>query len=230
MDLAASQSFRRGAASRADVEVMFTPIRKGAFSWSTPDPADDWMMVGHLFVRETGIVFVDPPRVPGLVEAATKLGKPEAVLLTTQAHTRASNFISKRLGIPLYLPEQNQDAIDQWEIARVKAMKQFEVYRPGDVLGFEAHKFGEDYALLSDNMELLIGDNAVGDSNGNVVLAPDWFPQGPPYSGPEAYSQRFRDSIKSAFKEIVKSTGATSLLASHGYDVIGNLQSRANEL
>ena len=47
---------------------------KGALRWSTPDPADDWMMVGHLFVRETGVVFVDPPLVPGLVEAAKRLG------------------------------------------------------------------------------------------------------------------------------------------------------------
>ena len=211
-------------------EVMLTPIREGAFRWSTPDPADDWMMVGHLFVRETGIVFVDPPLVPGLIEAASRLGKPEAVLLTTQAHTRASNFISKRLSIPLYLPEQNQDAIDAWELARVKAMKQFEVYRPGDVLGFKAHKFGEDYALLSNNKELLIGDNAVGDSNGKIVLAPDWFPKGPPYSGPDAYSQGFRDSIKKTFKEIAMRTGATSLLASHGYDVIGSLQERAREV
>jgi hypothetical protein len=209
---------------------MLTPVRKGAFRWSTPDPADDWIMVGHLFVRETGIVFVDPPLIPGLVEAASRLGKPEAVLLTTQAHTRASNFISTRLNIPLYLPEQNQDSIDQKEIVKVKEIKQFEVYHTGDVLGFTAHKFGEDYALLSDNKELLIGDNAIGDSSGNVILAPDWFPQGPPYSGPGAYSQRFRDSIKKAFKEIVMSTGATSLLASHGYDVIGTLQAQADIL
>ena len=213
-----------------EYNALLTPVREGAFRWQTPDPADDWMMVGHLLVRESGVVFVDPPLIPGLVEAASKLGKPEAVLLTTQAHTRASNFISRRLNIPLYLPEQNQEAMDQWEIARVKAMEQFEVYRSGDVLGFKAHKFGEDYALLSDNKELLIGDNATGDKNGNVVLAPDWFPQGPPYSGPEAYSQRFRDALKKAFKEIVVSTGATSLLASHGYDVIGTLQAQASNL
>ena len=75
---------------------MFTPIREGAFRWSTPDPADDWMMVVHLFIRESGVVFVYPPNVPGLLEAAGRLGKLEAVLLTEQNHTRASRFIAKR--------------------------------------------------------------------------------------------------------------------------------------
>src|SRR5713101_8804456 len=88
-----------------EVGTMFTPIREGVFRWSTPDPADDWMMVGHLFVRETGVVLVDPPMVPGLLEAAVRLGKLEAVLLTEQNHTRASRFIAKRAGIPVYLPE-----------------------------------------------------------------------------------------------------------------------------
>lgn len=38
--------------------------------------------------------------VPGLLEAAAKLGRLEAVLLTEQNHTRASRFIAERAGIP----------------------------------------------------------------------------------------------------------------------------------
>src|SRR5215467_10149588 len=96
-------------------EAVLTPARDGAFRWSTPDPADDWMMVGHLFVRETGVVFVDPPLVPGLVEAARKFGKPEAIVLTTQNHTRGSNYISKKADVRVYLPEQIPDAVDPGE-------------------------------------------------------------------------------------------------------------------
>src|ERR1700758_5116812 len=104
---------------------MFTPIREGAFRWSTPDPADDWMMVGHLFVRESGVVFVDPPLVPGLVEAATRLGKPEAILLTTKNNVRGSNYISKRAGVPVYLPEQIPDSVDSIEAVKVKQLGNF---------------------------------------------------------------------------------------------------------
>lgn len=209
---------------------MLTPIREGAFRWSTPDPADDWMMVGHLFVRETGIVFVDPPLVPGLLEAVGRLGKPEAVLLTTQNHMRASKYISKRMGIPLYLPEQIPESVDSKEAVKLKELGQFETFKPGSVLGFQAYKFIEDYALLSDKEELLVGDNAIGDANGNVILAPDWFPTGPPYEGPEAYSDRFRERLKAIFKEIVKNSRATSLLSSHGCDVYGDLQTKVDEL
>jgi len=210
---------------------MFTPVRKGVYRWSTPDPADDWMMVGHLFVRDTGIVFVDPPLIPGLVDAATKLGEPEAVLLTTQNHTRAAAFMHKRTGIPAYLPEQDPNSLDPREAAKVKDIGDFETYKAGSILGFQAFKFGSEHVLLTDEKELLFGDIAMGDEEGNVLLWPDWYTPGPPY---DSYSKELRDSdrkeIKEAFKDLVRRTGATSLLASHGYDVLGNLQVKANIL
>ena len=212
---------------------MYTPIRKGLFRWSTPDPADDWMMVGHLFVRDTGVVFVDPPMVPGLLEAAHSLGRLEAVLLTEQNHTRASRFIAKRAGIPVYLPETIPDAVEPWETARVKQIGDYNVYKAGSVLGFQAYKFGDDYALLSDEKELLVGDNARGDAKGNILIFPEWFKlytPGPPYPDPEDFPSEFRDSLRKQFKDIVTITGALSLLASHNYDIIDGLQGCASEL
>ncbi|WGO50146.1 MAG: hypothetical protein JRM93_04770 [Nitrososphaerota archaeon] len=210
---------------------MFTSIRDGAFSWSTTDPADDWVMVGHLFVRKTGVVFVDPPLVPGLIDAAAKFGKPEAVLLTTQNHTRAAAFLRKRAGIPAYLPEQDPNSVDPREAVKVKGIGDFEIYRAGSVLGFRAYKSGSEHVLLTEEKELLTGDIAAGDRKGNLLLWPDWYTQGPPY---DAYSKELKDSerkeIKEAFKALVKRTRAGSLLASHGHDIIGNLQARASKL
>ena len=156
------------------------------------------------------------------------MGKPEAVLLTTQNHIRGSNYISKRTGIRVYLPEQIPDAVDSAEAVKAKQLGNFEVYGTSNVLGFQAFKFIEDYALLSDENELLVGDNAAGNLDGKVVLWPYWYLSGPPYSDPS--SQAFKDRLKGAFKEIVKNTGATSLLASHGHDVHGSLQEQASNL
>jgi len=189
------------------------------------------MMVGHLFVRDKGIVFVDPPLIPGLVDAAAKLGEPKAVLLTTQNHTRATAFLHKRTGITAYLPEQDPNSLDPREAAKVKDIGNFETYKAGSILGFEAYTFGSEYILLTDEKELLLGDIAMGDSDGNVILWPDWYTPGPPY---DSYSKELKDSdrkeIREGFKTLVNRTGATSLLASHGYDIIGSLQAKASEL
>lgn len=118
--------------------------------------------------------------------------------------------------------------MDSAEAVKVKQLGNFELYRTGSVLGFKAFKFIEDYALLSDGKELLVGDNAAGNGDGKAVLWPYWYLSGPPYSDPS--SQAFKDRLKSEFKEIVKNTGATSLLASHGHDVHGSLQEQASNL
>jgi hypothetical protein len=101
------------------------------------------------------------------------------------------------------------------------------------VLGFQAFKFGDDYALLTDRKELLVGDNPKGNHKGNVLILPEWFmlyTSGLPYPNSQDFSQGFRDSLRAQFKEIVKATGATTLLASHDYDITGSLQERAYEL
>lgn len=189
------------------------------------------MMVGHLFIRDSGIVFIDPPLIPGLIDTAAKLGKPKAVLLTTQNHTRATAFMRKRGGIPAYLPEQDPNSVDPREAVKVKDIGDFETYKAGRILGFQAYKFGSEHVLLTEEKELLVGDVATGDSKGNLMLWPDWYTPGPPY---ESYSKELKDSdrkeIKEAFKDLVKSSGATSLFASHGYDIIGNLQVQATKL
>ena len=210
---------------------MFNSVRERVYRWSTPDPADDWMMVGHLFVRDSGIVFVDPPLIPGLIEAANKLGKPEAVLLTTQNHTRAAAFLHKRTGMPVHLPEQDPNSLDPREAVKVKDIGDYDTYKTGSVLGFQSFRFGSEHVLLSDEKELLFGDIATGDYSGNVVLWPDWYTPGPPY---DSYSKELKDSdrkeIREAFKDLVRRTGATSLLASHGHDIVGGLQEAARSL
>ena len=210
--------------------MMLTKIREGAFSWSTPDPANDWMMVGHLLVRDSGVVFIDPPLVPGLLDAVTKLGKPEAIILTTLYHTRATRYISKNTGVRAYLPDQDPRAIDEKEAPKVKEIDDFESYKPGSVLGFHAYMLGDDFALMSDMKELLIGDKAVGDSKGDVKLWPYWYNHSPADPRPEDVSQGIKDRLRKEFKDLVMTTGATSLLASHGYDIVGSLQDRAKEL
>ena len=212
------------------LSFVLTPVRKGAFSWFTPDPAEPWMMVGHLFVRDSGVLFVDPPLIPGLVEAAVRLGKPEAVLLTTQNHSRASKYIARKTGVTIYLPEQNENDVDPREVITIKDFGKYETFNEGKVLGFQVYKFGVDYALLSEEKELLVGDNAIGDINGNVLTAPVWFPRETPEEPTDSNYMEFKTMMIKEIKDIVKKSGATSLLPSHGYDIIGDLKQKVDAL
>lgn len=201
---------------------MFDIVRKEVFRWATPDPADDWMMVGHIMVRDSGCVLVDPPLVPGLVESVMKLGKLEAIILTTQNHTRGTRYTSSKTGASVYVPEQDENTIDPKELLALKAIGDFERYKVGRVLGLETFKFMDDYAILTDKKELFVGDNAVGNEKGEIVLAPEWFPGDSKYPPDE--------KAHAAFKELVKKTGAMTLLSSHGTNVYGKLQEQANKL
>ena len=74
---------------------MFTPVRKDVWRWGTPDPEGDWIMYGHLIVRDGKCVLIDPPLVPDLIESVDRIGKLEGVVLTTLDHTRGVKHICK---------------------------------------------------------------------------------------------------------------------------------------
>lgn len=209
---------------------MLLPVNKSVYSWSTPDPAEPWMMVGHLFIKDSGVVLIDPPLVPGLIEAVKRLGKLEAVVLTTQNHTRGTKYIAGKTGIPVYIPEQDSNSVDPREVINVKDLGKHETFSEGKVLYFESYKFGEDYALVSPAHEMLVGDNAIGDITGKLLPAPDWFYT---LTDEERKEQRvldFRKNIIGELKEIVRKSGAVSLLSSHGYDIIGDLGRKTEAL
>lgn len=203
---------------------------KNAFRWTTPDPADDWIQVGHIIIFDERVILIDPPLVPGLFDEISKLGKPEAVILTTQNHTRATAFLHKRYGLTAYLPDQDANSIDPREAVRVHDIGDYETYAGGDVLGLKAIKFGAEYCLATDDGIIAFGDNVTGDASGNIVLWPDWYTPGPPY---DAYLNEMnaseRNNFRNIFVNLVKETNGKTLLASHGYDIAENLQSRITD-
>ena len=85
---------------------MLYPVTRRVFRWSTPDPEWYWNMVGHLIFSNEGIIMIDPPNVPGLIDALKRLGNIEAVILTTADHLRAAPYFSWAYGVDIYLPRQ----------------------------------------------------------------------------------------------------------------------------
>ncbi len=213
---------------------MFIPVRRNVFRWGTPDPESDFIMFGHLIVGESGCILVDPPMVPDLLDYIGRLGKVEAVILTTHDHTRGAAHIAEQTGATLYLPDQTIDDVSPRAMDIHEQVSGYERYAEGNVLSFRAYRLKVDgdrrngmpsmneFALFTDRKELIVGDFAVGSEDGNLLVAPEWFPGSsryPPYG-----------TGRKLFKDLVRKTGATSLLASHGQDLFGNLGEQAEKL
>lgn len=200
---------------------MLSPVRRDVFRWGTPDPEGDWVMFGHLFARDSEIILIDPPLVPGLIQAISRIGKLSAIILTSQNHARGSKFIREKTGATVYVPDQDPRAVEPQDALAVKEIGQFEKYSTGKLLGFEVFKDFYDFALLTDNKEIIIADNAQGSADGRLLVYPEYVQHDPPNPPNE--------TVLREFKDLVKKTGAVSLLAGHGYNIYGNLQDLASK-
>lgn len=125
---------------------------------------------------------------------------------------------------------QNSESVGECEKLALKGMEESKPYREGEIPGFKAFRFDNDYALLSEVGDLLVGDNAVSDIHGKLIPAPDRFPGVPVEKLRSSPYVEFRSRILSRLKEIVKSTGATNFLGSHGYDIIGDLGKKVENI
>lgn len=201
---------------------MFEIVRKDVLRFGTPDPEDDWTMFGHLLVIEDELVLVDPPFVPGIIKALKRLGKVLGIIITTGNHTRGARYIAEKTGATIFLPEQDSEAVDAKGALAIKGIGSHETYSTGDLLGLKALKLTDEFALLTEKRELIVGDSAVGTLDGNVILTPEWFPHEPRYPG--------NPTVHEGFKKLVSDTGAKTLLASHGENIYGNLDKVSSKL
>ncbi len=85
---------------------MITWTTDAIGQWTTPDPEEELMMVGHVVKAEEGLVLVDPPVLPGLPRMLASFGAVRAIILTTHDHTRGSRYLSDLFGCPIYAPAQ----------------------------------------------------------------------------------------------------------------------------
>src|SRR2546425_8648449 len=195
-------------------------IRRELLRWGPLDPKGFLFMVGLFFDRTYKTTLFHPPLIPGLIESIARMGKPKAIILTSQNHARGSKYIREKTGATVYVPDQNPNAVEPQDALAVKEIGQFEKYSTGKLLGFEIFRDFNDFALLTDNKEIIIADNATGSADGKLLVFPEYIPHDPPHPA--------NATVLREFKDLVKKTGAVTLLAGHGYNIYGNLQDLAN--
>ena len=207
---------------------MLYPVSRSTFRWSTPDPNDNWLMIGHLLISGDEVILVDPPMVPGLTEAVSRLGKLESVILTTGDHIRGSVYLESRSGAHVYIPDQSENDIDEISSLMKKKLGKATEYKDGENLpgGVRSYRAVverrrsapslNEMMLLTPRGELLAGDIAMGSANGELLTRNEFY-----YEAPEPEDNAI---CLKAIERIIRKTEARTLLSSHGYDLVHNLQ------
>lgn len=213
---------------------MFTVLTNKLFRWGTPDPAYDWFMYGHLLVEGNSLTLIDPPVVPGLLENLRRMGEIEAIILTTLDHSRGAAYLVEKTGARLHVPDQTAEDVDPAAFRLLEEVKEHETYNEGEVSGLTAFRLKtagnrsigmpsmNEFALLTNDGELMIGDFASVSQTGKIKVAPEWFPS-------DGKAKTFSEGRR-IFRETVEKSGARSLVSSHGSYVLEDLQTAIEDL
>ena len=203
---------------------LLTPSLPALFRWATPDPEDDWMMVGHLLVTDAGVILVDPPLVPGLVEAVETLGGARGIVITTHDHSRGAAWLSRRFKLPVHVPAQADIAhLDRVGVSRRTP------YTDGDRLFdcmdairvrvvlpmWEDQTYVDEMILRFPGDAVATGDIVMGSTTGDLLGCPAGLVPNPDPTKVATSLEAFRKALPS---------GTATLLASHGVDLIRNLE------
>ena len=204
---------------------LMTPVMPGVWRWATPDPEDDWMMVAHLLETGSGVVLVDPPLVPGLAAAMDVLGGVAAIVLTTADHTRGARWLSPRFDCPVHVPAQgDRKRLQGGGVTRPVFYEDGEML-PGGLTAVRCRvpepvwtsdgSYIDEMMLVTAAGAVLTGDVVLGTEAGGLLAAPEGFTDDPK---PETARQSL-DAFRTALP-----SGAHTLLASHGADLVGTLE------
>ncbi|MHB1956179.1 MAG: MBL fold metallo-hydrolase [Sulfobacillus sp.] len=201
---------------------MITWITRAIGQWSTPDPEEELMMVGHVIKAEEGLVLVDPPVVPGLPRMLASFGAVRAIILTTHDHTRGSRYLSDLLGCPIYVPAQAERS--RLEVGRIDQPLWYEdaMVLPGDlvarriVVTLSGGRSYMDEMMLQAKGVLFMGDLVAGNPDGTLAVCPEQFP------GVDQLEQK-TDAVARA---LLGCTGFMPrlVLSGHGYPFSGDWQ------
>ncbi len=213
--------------------IPMTAVYPGVWRWETPDPEDDWMMVGHALATPTGVVLVDPPVVPGIQRVLAGFGSVLGVVLTTHDHLRGAEWFHRTMGAPVHLPQRS------YEQPGIRARLSWaRPYDDGDALpgGLAAHRIRVP-ALMWDEDGTYVDEMALTTPDGRALFTGDVVmgtPVGKLWACPEGLvlhpdPRKVAASVTSFRELLARHPSVHTLLASHGTDLIGSLAAAADQ-
>ena len=186
----------------------YATVRPGLFHWQGYEPAVKCDCSSTAIVTSSGLIFIDP--IPLDEEAlkemvAESFSAPAAVVLTSGNHQRESLDLAKRLGIPLFAPEDAGEDI----IADQR-------FRSGDsVAGMELIAlpgFGPGETAFLHEGTLIFGDALINLEPEGLRLLPE----------------KYREDKKRSLRSLValEELKPEVLLFAHGHPIIQSASSR----
>lgn len=213
--------------------TSMTAVYAGVWRWETPDPEDDWLMVGHALATPTGVVLVDPPVVPGIQSVLAVFGYVLAMVLTTHDHVRGAEWLHRTTGAPVHLPRPSYE--QPGTRARLSTARP---YDDGDELpgGLVAHRirvpglmwdddgtYVDEMALTTPDAGALLTDDVVmGGPAGQLWARPQGLVAHPDPSKVTASLTALRELLS-------RLPSVHTVLASHGTDLIGSVRAAADQ-
>ncbi|MCL5015421.1 MAG: MBL fold metallo-hydrolase [Firmicutes bacterium] len=205
--------------------MMFTPVAHHIWRWLTPDPEDHWMMVGHLIQGNQGVVLIDPPMRPDLPATLQALGGVLAIILTTHDHTRGARYLGQTFRAPIYVPAQasrtnliraginNPVFYDETtplplDLRAVRCTVALPLWQS------ETDPYVDEMMLVLPGGMVATGDLVMGSENGTLLACPEGF-------NDPADKDKVKASLAVFASRLPKDS--TTLLASHGSDIIRDL-------
>lgn len=186
----------------------YSTVRPGLFHWQGYEPAVKCDCSSSAIVTSAGLIFIDPiPLADGAVKdlVAESFSAPAAVVLSSGNHQRESLALAKRLGIPVFAPDQAGDDI----IADQR-------FRSGDpVAGMKSIAlpgFGPGESAFLHEGVLIFGDALINLEPEGLRLLPE----------------KYREDKKQSLQSLAALRGVKprALLFAHGNPIIQNAAAR----
>lgn len=203
---------------------MLIPASKNIFRWKSNDPELGIDQYGTMLLKGDMVAVVDPPMVPGLIEAIRMLGKPTAVIITNFQHSRGCKTVAGRLGTDLFIPDiMGRDGQGIREEVVKLHLEKAKKYNESTTLPLQIKPHclrpeTEKGIVVVDEMALQFGDVLIlGDSAWGINGKINYFPANIiPDEG-----KVMETANRKALETLVKKTGSRTLIAGHGEVLTG---------
>jgi glyoxylase-like metal-dependent hydrolase (beta-lactamase superfamily II) len=155
-------------------------VRPGLWHWEAPHPdwkpGEDWGQIVSSYAIDDGerLLLIDPLAVPDRVlELAAR--RETAIVLTTPWHARDGESLSKRLGVPLYVPPPDDGDPNPVE---------GHIFRAGDRLPVGVEVFPgmepNDLVLWIESCRAIVVGDTLIDRGQGLEFPTDWADKGVP--------------------------------------------------